>query len=44
MTATKVGNLKCGIILVNGSELDITLHKVRYVPALQVDLFSINKA
>jgi hypothetical protein len=44
MTATKVGSLKCRVIQVDGSELDITLHEVKYVPELWVNLFSINKA
>jgi hypothetical protein len=44
MTATKVGSLKCCIIQVDGSGLEITLHEVKYVPELWVNLFSINKA
>jgi hypothetical protein len=44
MTATKVGSLKCFIIQVDGSGLEITLHEVKYVPELRVNLFSINKA
>ena len=44
MMATKVGSLKCRIIQVDGSGIDITLHEVKYVPELWVNLFSINKA
>ena len=44
MTATKVGSLKCRIIQVDGSGLEITLNEVKYVPELWVNLFSINKA
>jgi hypothetical protein len=42
MTATKVGSLKCCAIQVDGSELDVTLQVVKYVPELWVNLFSIN--
>jgi hypothetical protein len=34
MTATKVGSLKCCTIPIDGSELDITLNEVKYVPEL----------
>ena len=44
MTATKVGSLKCRVIQVDGAELDIILHEVKFVPELWVNLFSINKA
>ena len=44
MIAAKVGSLKCKIIQVDGSSLDVTLHEVKYVPELWVNLFSINKA
>jgi hypothetical protein len=40
----EVGSLKCCVIQVDGLELDITLHKVKYVPELWVNLFSVNKA
>jgi hypothetical protein len=43
MMATKVGSLKCRVIQVDGSEFDITLHKVKYVPDLWVNLFSMKK-
>ena len=44
MTATKVGSLSCKVIQVDGSSLDVTLHEVKFVPELWVNLFSINKA
>jgi hypothetical protein len=44
MTTTKVGSLKCRIIQVDGSGLDIALHKVKHVSELFVNLFSINMA
>jgi hypothetical protein len=44
MTATKVGSLKCHIIQLDGSVLNITINKVKYVPKLCANLFSINKA
>jgi hypothetical protein len=44
MTVTKVGSLKCRIIQVDGSGLDISLHEVKYVHKLWVNLFSIHKA
>ena len=44
MIAAKVGSLKCKVIQVDGSSLDVTLHEVKYVPELWVNLFSINKA
>jgi hypothetical protein len=44
MMATKVGSLKFGVIQTNGSRLDITLHEVKFIPELWVNLFSINKA
>jgi hypothetical protein len=44
MAATKFGSLKCCIIQVDGSRLEITLHEVKYVLELWVNLFSINKA
>jgi hypothetical protein len=36
------GNLKCRVIQDDGSGLDITLHKVKFVPQLWVNLFSID--
>jgi hypothetical protein len=44
MMATKDGSLKCCVIQVDGSELVITLHKVKYVSELWVNLFGISKA
>ena len=42
--ATKVESLKFKVIQVDGSGIDITLHKVKYVPDLWENLFSINQA
>ena len=44
MTATKVGDLKCKVIQLDGSSLDVTLYEVKYVPELWIHLFSLNKA
>ena len=44
MTATKVETLKCCSIQVDGSGIDSTLHKVKYVPKLWVNLLCIYKA
>jgi hypothetical protein len=44
MMATKVGSLKCRVFQLNVSELDITLHEVKFFPELWVNLFIINKA
>jgi hypothetical protein len=44
MTATKVGSLKCLVVQLDGSVLDITINKVKYVPKLCANLFIINKA
>jgi hypothetical protein len=44
MTATKVGDLKCKVIQLDGSSLDVTLCEVKYVPELWMNLFSLNKA
>jgi hypothetical protein len=44
MTATKVGDLKCKVIQLDGSSLDVTLYEVKYVPELWMNLFSLNKA
>jgi hypothetical protein len=44
MKAIKVGSLKCHVIQLNGSSVDVTLKGVRYVPELWVNLFSISKA
>jgi hypothetical protein len=44
MTATKVGSLRRRVVQLNGSNLDITINEVKYVPNLCANLFSINKA
>jgi gag-polypeptide of LTR copia-type/Zinc knuckle len=44
MTATMVGSLKCNVIQLHGPSLVITLHEVKYVPELWVNLFSLNRA
>jgi hypothetical protein len=44
MKAIKVGSLKCHVIQLNGSSVDVTLEEVKYVPELWVNLFSISKA
>jgi hypothetical protein len=44
MTATKVGDLKCKVIQLYGSSLNVTLYEVKYVPELWMNLFSPNKA
>jgi hypothetical protein len=43
VTATKVGSLKCRVIQVDGSGLDITLHEVKFSTELWVNLFIFNK-
>jgi hypothetical protein len=40
MIATKVGSLKFRVIQVDGSELNITIHEVKFVPELWV-IFSV---
>jgi hypothetical protein len=44
MKAIKVGSLKCHVIQLNGSSVNVTLKEVKYVPELRVNLFSISKA
>jgi hypothetical protein len=44
MMATKIGRLKFRDIQLDGSALDITLHEVKFVPELWVDLFIIYKS
>jgi hypothetical protein len=44
MKANKVGSLKCHVIQLNGSSVDVTLKEVKYAPELWVNLFSISKA
>jgi hypothetical protein len=41
MVATKIGDLKCDIIQVNGSKFEVTLKEVKYVTELWVNLFSM---
>jgi hypothetical protein len=44
LTATKIGSLKCRVIHIDGSTLNIIIHDVKFVPNLWVNLFSNNKA
>jgi hypothetical protein len=44
MMATKVGSLKLCVVQLDGSVLDIKINKVKFVPKLCANLFSINKA
>jgi hypothetical protein len=44
MVATKVGSLRCCVIQLDGSTLDIVINKVKYLPDLCANLFSVNKA
>jgi hypothetical protein len=44
MKAIKVGSLKCHVIQLNGSSVNVTLKEVKYVPELWMNLFSISKA
>ena len=44
MTATKVGDLKCKVIQLDGSILDVTLYEVKYVPELWMHLSSLKKS
>jgi hypothetical protein len=44
MTATTVGSLNCNVIQLHGPSLVITLHEVKHVPELWVNLFSLNWA
>jgi hypothetical protein len=37
MTATKEGDLKCKVIQLDGSSLDVTLYEVKYVPELWIE-------
>jgi hypothetical protein len=43
MKAIKVGSLKCHVIQLNGSSVNVTLKEVKYVPESRVNLFSISK-
>jgi hypothetical protein len=44
MKATKIGNLKCEVIQINGKKFTVTLNDVKYMPSLCVNLFSLSKA
>jgi hypothetical protein len=44
MVATKFGNLRCCVIQVDGSTLDIVINDVKFLPELCANLFSVNKA
>jgi hypothetical protein len=44
MVATKVGSLRCGVIQVDGSTLDIVINDVKFLPELCANLFSVNKS
>jgi gag-polypeptide of LTR copia-type len=44
MVATKVGSLRCRVIQLDGSTLDIVINEVKYLPDLCANLFSVNKA
>jgi hypothetical protein len=44
MKAIKVGSLKCYVIQLNGSSVNMTLKEINYVSELWVNLFSISKA
>jgi hypothetical protein len=44
MKVTKIGNLKCEMIRINGENFTLTLNDVKYVPNLCVNLFILNKA
>jgi hypothetical protein len=44
MKAIKVGSLKCHVIQLNGSCVNVTLKEFNSVPELLVNLFSIIKA
>jgi hypothetical protein len=44
MVATKVGSLRCHVIQLDGSTLDIVINEVKYLPELCANLFSVKKA
>jgi hypothetical protein len=44
MVATKVGSLRRHVIQVDGSNLDIVINDVKFLPELCANLFSVNKA
>jgi hypothetical protein len=43
MKAIKIGSLKCHVIQLNGSSVNVTLKEFKYVPELWVNLFIIRK-
>jgi hypothetical protein len=44
MRATKVGNLKCEVVQVNGKKFAVTLPDVKFMPDLCINLFRLNRA
>jgi hypothetical protein len=44
IVVTKLGDLKCEVTQVNGSNFEVILKEVKHVPDLWVNLFRINKA
>jgi hypothetical protein len=44
MVATKVGSLRRCVIQLDSSTLDIVINKVKYLPDVCANLFSVNKA
>jgi hypothetical protein len=44
IVATKVGSLRCRVIQLDGSSLDIVINEVKYLPDLCANLFNVNKA
>jgi hypothetical protein len=43
MVAMKVGSLRCRVIQVDGSTLDIVINDVKFLPDLCANLSSVNK-
>jgi hypothetical protein len=44
MKAIKVGRLKCNVLQLNSSSVNVILKEAKYVPELWMNLFSISKA
>jgi hypothetical protein len=44
MVELKVGSLRCRVIQVEGSTLDIVINDVKFLPELCANVFSVNKA
>jgi hypothetical protein len=44
MIATKTGKLRCEVLQKNGESLVVTIHDVKFVPDLWINLFSIGNA